>query len=228
VLAESAQKGVAFDDEQEAYDLARVAAYENRPGRLAARRDLPDYIAKGYVPSDFRMARSPRPRSTLRPTRRSGAGRRSSGSTWTRRTSVRAARATCITGTRGRLLPSQEVGRQVGAVRHPDEHGRRLRRGERVDYLWMVPHDPEGLADTLGGTEARSGGCASSSSSPWRTSHVGRAQPLLAEQRAGHRRAWYFAAWGSPGETFRWVDWIVTQLYTSGSTASPATTTAAR
>jgi predicted alpha-1,2-mannosidase len=92
--------------------------------------------------------------------------------------------------------------------------------GNARQYLWLVPHDPEALFDTLGGEELA----------------LGRLEEFMEEAAVeqveglpGAPGAWYwhgnepdihapwlFALAGRPDRTRHWVDWVVETLYTTG------------
>ncbi len=86
--------------------------------------------------------------------------------------------------------------------------------GDAWQYLWLAPHDPEGLAEVLGG----------------RTAALERLefffQGLVDEGVLAFPQAYYwhgnepdihaaylFALWGDPDSTIRWVRWIQQNLY---------------
>jgi predicted alpha-1,2-mannosidase len=91
--------------------------------------------------------------------------------------------------------------------------------GNARQYLWLAPHDPEGLFDTLGGTEAT----------------LERLDEMMVEGQMQHEDEtypdalygtwywhgnepglhipWLFALAGAPDETRRWVNWILDNEY---------------
>lgn len=86
--------------------------------------------------------------------------------------------------------------------------------GNAWQYLWLVPHDPEGLAETLGGKEQA----------------IARLdqlfEGLVEEGVSAFPQTWYwhgnepdihaaylFALWGDPDRTIRWARWIQQNLY---------------
>ncbi len=94
--------------------------------------------------------------------------------------------------------------------------------GNAWHYLWMVPHDPEGLAETLGGQDAALGRLreffdASLEDVPI----VGVRSHYWPSNEPDINAPWLFAAWGSPGESYRLVDWAVTELYGDGPDGIP-------
>lgn len=224
VLAESAQKGVAFDDEAAAYDLARVSAFGPSPGPIGGRDgDLPDYLARGYVPADV-----------------------SGGSvSKTQEYAVADAALARWAARLGRGADADELGlrgknyqnlydAEFGFFRPKNADGSWAAKpsptmstdayveGNAWHYLWMVPHDPEGLAETLGGHQA---GLARLrelfEASETETPVLGTRKYYWPSNEPDISAPWFFAAWGSPGETWRWVDWIVTTLYGDGVDGIP-------
>ena len=94
--------------------------------------------------------------------------------------------------------------------------------GDAHQYLWLAPHDPEGLATTLGGTEMA----------------LGRLRDLFAHSAAERHTpappVWYwqgnepdihvpylFALWGSPDETQVWARWALRAFYKEGPLGLP-------
>ncbi len=219
VLSESAQKGVPFDDEPAAYALARVAAYELSPGPVGGRdSDLPDYLAKGYVPSDV-----------------------SNGSvSKTQEYAVADAALGHWAARLGIAADADELGQRGKNYQHHYDPSIGYFRGKKSDgtfapfgtptamsddfvegnpshYLWMAPHDPEGLAETLGGEAAaldrlREFFDASKEDVPV----LGVRAHYWPSNEPDINAPWLFAAWGSPGESWNAVDWIVTELYGDG------------
>jgi predicted alpha-1,2-mannosidase len=224
VLAESAAKGVIFDDEQRAYELARVAAYAASPGPIGGRDpDLPDYLAKGYVPADVY-------KNSVAKTQEYAVADGALG-LWAARL--------------GRASDADELmarGRNYANVFDPGEGFFRPKNadgswapmpsptmmndayveGNAWHYLWMVPHDPEGLAELLGGPgpaldRLREFFVASETDVPI----LGVRRYYWPSNEPDISAPWFFAAWGSPGESWRWVDWIVTTLYGDGVDGLP-------
>jgi predicted alpha-1,2-mannosidase len=224
VLAESALKGLPFDDEALAYDLARVAAYAPSPGPIGGRdADLPDYIAKGYVPADvssgsvsktqeYAVADSALARWAERLGRTSDAedlGRR--GKSY----------AALFDSSQGFFRGKNADGSWV-AMPPPTAMDDMFVEGNAWHYLWMVPHDPEGLAETLGGKEValerlREFFASSESDLPV----LGVRRYYWPSNEPDISAPWFFAVWGAPAESWRWIDWIVTTLYGDGVDGLP-------
>lgn len=224
VLAESALKGVPFDDENRAYELARFAAYELSPGPIGGRdADLTDYLALGYVPADV-----------------------TSGSvSKTQEYAVADAALARWAARLGRDADAGELGeRGKSYARHWDESAGFFRakhadgswaamaaptmmddsyvEGNAWHYLWMVPHDPDGLAETMGGTDAALARLREFfENSLTDVPILGVRKYYWPSNEPDISAPWFFAAWGEPGESWRWVDWIVTTLYGVGVDGIP-------
>lgn len=224
VLSEMAQKGVAFDDEDQAYQLARVAAYGPSPGPIGGRDgDLPDYLTKGYVPSDVSKGSVSKTQEY--------AVADAALARWAERLGLDAD-ATEL-GARGQSYRAH-YDADVGFFRakkadgswspfgDPTSMDADYVEGNAWHYLWMVPHDPDGLAELLGGQQAalrRLRGFFEESEQEL---------PLFGVRKfywpanePDINAPWLFAAWGSPAESYRWVDWAVTSLYGTGVDGLP-------
>lgn len=224
VLSESAQKGVGFDDEGAAYDLARVAAYGPSPGPVGGRdEDLPAYVLKGYVPEDvsggsvsktqeYAVADAALARWAERLGRTSDAadlGAR--GSSW----------KALFDPSVGFFRAKKSDG-SWAPFNVPTAMDDAFVEGNAWHYLWMVPHDPEGLAETLGGKDAALGRLRELfEASLGEVPLLGVRKYYWHSNEPDINAAWLFAAWGSPAETWRWVDWIVTELYGTGVDGIP-------
>jgi predicted alpha-1,2-mannosidase len=224
VLAESALKGVAFDDEKEAYALARVAAYGPSPGPIGGRGgELPDYLALGYVPRD----------------------KHGGSVSKTQEYAVADAALARWAERLGLGADASELGARGKSYQKLYDPGEGFFRGKNADgswapfagpalmsddyvegnawhYLWMAPHDPEGLGETLGGPGPALGRLreffdASLGEEPV----LGVRKQYWPSNEPDISAPWFFAAWGSPGESYRWIDWIVTTLYTDGEGGIP-------
>lgn len=224
VLAESAQKGVAFEDEDAAYALARVAAYGPSPGPVGGRdADLDEYLAKGYVPSDVSGGSVSK---TQEYAVADGAlalwaaklGKTADASELAVRGKAYAKHYDAGTG----FFRAKKSDGSWAALGDPTAMNDDYVEGNAWHYLWMVPHDPEGLAETLGGEAAalerlREFFEASKEDKPI----LGVRSHYWPSNEPDIGAPWLFAAWGSPGESFSWVDWIVTELYGDGVDGIP-------
>lgn len=222
VLVESALKGVRFDEDQ-AYDLARVAAFGPSPGPVGGRDSIEDYLAYGYVPSDLHSG------SVAKTQEYAIADGALAG--WARRlgrdadASVLGAHASSW-----RALYDEST----GFFRGKDSAGAwapwpgettasdMYTEGNAWQYLWLVPHDPEGLAEVLGGPAAARERLA------WFFEQSSVEEPILGvRQYYWHGNepdlvaAWLFAPWGDRAATARWVNWAVDTMYGDGPDGVP-------
>ncbi len=223
VLAESAAKGVALDDEEQAYQYSRVTAYAAAPGTMGGRDAIADDLQYGYVPADDYSG------SVAKTLEYAIADH--ALAEWARRlghdtdASELAARAgnwrnlyDADTGFLRAKLADGSWADWPGAAEQDDAYT----EGTAWQYLFMVPHDLDGLAETLGGREAALGKlrelfAASADETPslglrlyyWQ----GNEPDLIAP--------WAFAALGEPGESGRWIDWIFTDNYGTGPDGLP-------
>lgn len=222
VLAESAAKGVAMD-EQKAYELSRAAAFGPVSGGCGGRTAIGDYLTLGYVPSDDTDGSVSHTQEY--------AVADAALATWARRLG-RTADAEALEKRGGSWASLYDS--QVGFFRgkHADgtwdtfpgpvAGGGPYTEGDAWQYLWMVPHDPQGLAATLGGREKA-------------LERLREYFEKSAEEKpvVGHRNyhwqgnepdihaPWLFAAWQSPAEAVRWVDWVWATMYGTGPDGLP-------
>jgi predicted alpha-1,2-mannosidase len=218
VLAEMAVKGVVFEDESRAYDLARVAAFGPAPGAVGGRSAAADYLAHGYVPSDLHGGSVSRTQEY--------AIADAALADWARRL--------------GRDDDAQVLQERAGWYRklYDDEVGffRGLRsdgswetwrgelgqdpmfiEGDAWQYLWLAPHDADGLAETLGG-RARA---VQRLSEFFENSAI--EEPVLGFRsyywhgnEPDLHAPWLFAMWGERDRTVRWVRWVAETFYGTG------------
>jgi predicted alpha-1,2-mannosidase len=227
VLAESALKGVHFDDEKAAYELARIAAYGPSPGPVGGRgtKELPPYIALGYVPSDVGAS------GCVSKTQEYAVADAALGR-WAEKLGI-ASDAAELTERGKSYAALFDPG--VGFFRGKKSDGSwapfglptamddtQYVEGDAWHYLWMVPQDPDGLAETLGGREAalerlREFFQLSKDEQPI----IGVRSHYWPSNEPDIDAPWLFAAWGSPGESYEWVDWAVTALYGDGPDGIP-------
>lgn len=224
VLVESALKGVPFDDEAAAYALARVSAFGPPPGLVGGRSAIESYLAYGYVPSDasngsvshtqeYAIADAALARWAERLGYDDDAmllGERGDAWTWLYDDSV------------GFFRPRLASG-EWDAMPDPTEQDGPYVEGDAWQYLWLVPHDPEGLAERLGGPDAArerlreyfelSAGEDGNGTLP-RLYHWQGNQPDI-------HAPWLFAAWGDPAEASVWIDWVVRSFYDVGFNGMP-------
>jgi predicted alpha-1,2-mannosidase len=224
VLAESALKGIHFDDEDAAYQLARVAAYGPSPGPIGGRdADIADYLAKGYVPSDVTFGSVSKTQEY--------AVADAALANWAKKLGISADADEL--GARGKNYENH-WDPEVGYFRGKESDGSwapfgsptamndDYTEGNAGHYLWMVPHDPDGLGETLGGREAaldrlREFFAASHDEEPI----LGTRSYYWPSNEPDINAPWLFAAWGAPNESWNEIDWIVTELYGTGVDGIP-------
>jgi predicted alpha-1,2-mannosidase len=219
VLAESAAKGIAFDDEEAAFDIARVTAFGPAPGDIGGRGAVEDYLEYGFVAADNHNGSVSR---TQEYAIADGAL-----AAWAERLG-RDDDAAILAEHANSYQPlfDPEIGFFRGKMsdgsftKWNGEHGEdpQYTEGSAWQYLWLAPHDPEGLAETLGGREQ-----ALTRLRTFFDTSVDE-EPIL-----GHRNfywhgnepalhaPWLFATWGARDETARWVRWIADSFYGTGS-----------
>ncbi len=224
VLAESALKGVSFESEREAYALARVAAFGPSPGPVGGRGgDLDAYLQHGYVPADVS-------KGSVAKTQEYAVADAALGR-WAARLGEAADAEQLARRGRGyaRVYDASTgffIGRNADGswvpFSTPERQDSAYVEGNAWHYLWMVPHDPAGLAALLGGEAAalerlRRFFLDSEAESPV----LGVRNHYWPSNEPDITAPWLFAAWGRPEESYRWVDWAVTELYTDGIDGIP-------
>lgn len=218
VLAESAAKGVAFDDEEAAYAIARTTAFGPAPGEVGGRSGIEDYLTYGYVAYGNHGGSVSRTQEY--------AIADDALARWAERlghsddAAVLAEHARSYRGLydpelgffRGRT-PSGDWAPWNGALGEDPQYT----EGSAWQYLWLAPHDPDGLAETLGGREE----ALERLRTFFEESEI--EQPVL-----GHRKyywhgnepdihaPWLFALWGERAEGARWVRWAAESFYGTG------------
>lgn len=222
VLAESALKGVDFDDEEAAFELALVTAQGPAPGAVGGRSAIEDYLALGYVPGDVSSSVSRTMEYAIAD---------AALSRWAARLG-RDAQAETL-GERGHAaegLYDPKVGFHRAKDRDGDfapfegetNHGGPYVEGTPWQYLWLEPHDPDALAELLGGPEAARerlqtyfdlskeeiGGLGP------RDYHWQGNQPDI-------HAPWLFAMWGDRPQAMRFIRWVVDKFYDVGPNGMP-------
>jgi predicted alpha-1,2-mannosidase len=223
VLAESAAKGIAFDDEEAAYQIARVTAFGPAPGDIGGRDAIEDYLAHGYVPADA-----------------------TNGSvSQTQEFAIADGALAAWAARLGHADDAAELGAHALSYRQLYDGETGFFRGRNRDgsltpwqgdvaaasdytegdawqYLWLAPHDPEGLAETLGGRDA--------ALARLRTFFEASAveEPVLGHRtyywhgnEPGLHTPWLFAIWGSRDESARWTRWATDTFYGTGPDGLP-------
>jgi predicted alpha-1,2-mannosidase len=215
VMAEMGAKGIAFDEEA-AYAFARATAFGPATGPVGGRGTVDGYLAVGYVPADEGSG------SVARTLEFASADFALAG--WARRlgktddadlleTRARAAWRAHWNPQSGFLHPRNRDGSWAD-LGDPLAYDTHYVEGNAWQYLWMVPHDPDGLAEAMGGADAA----------------VQRLETFFGSSEAEEPllglRSWYwhgnepdlvapwmFVPWGRPVRAVHWVDWIVDTMY---------------
>lgn len=223
VMAESALKGVLTADEEAAYQYSRATAYGPATGVSGGRSYIAEYLEYGYVPHDVAGG------SVSRTMEYAIADW--SVAQWARRLGHEAD-AVELEGRAGNWRNVFDEG--SGFVRPrlanggwaswngPDDEHEGFTEGDAWQYVWMVPHDLDGLAEVLGGTrlalaKLREFFALSETETPalglrlfyWH----GNEPDIIAP--------WIFAAWGEPGESAKWINWIFEEHYGTGPDGLP-------
>lgn len=223
VLAESAAKGIAFDDEAAAYAVSRVTAFGPAPSHIGGRGAIVDYLELGYVPAD-------RHGGSVSKTQEYAIADAALAA-WAERLGAAADVETL--GGRARsyqTLYDEDLGffrgmnadGSFGDWRGELGEDPQYTEGSAWQYLWLAPHDPEGLADTLGGRERALG----------RLRHFFAAsaveEPILGHRsyywhgnEPGLHTPWLFALWGERAETATWTRWAADTFYGLGPEGLP-------
>jgi predicted alpha-1,2-mannosidase len=223
VLVESALKGVPFEDEAAAYALARVSAFGPPPGLVGGRSAIEPYLAYGYVPSDENNGSVSHTQEY--------AIADAALARWAEHLGYDDDAA--LLGERGSAW-AQVYDERVGFFRprlasgewdelpDPTAHDGPYVEGTAWQYLWLVPHDPDGLAELLGGPEAARERLleyfelsdAEADGFGPRLYHWQGNQPDI-------HAPWLFAMWGDPAAATVWIDWVVRRFYDVGPNGMP-------
>jgi predicted alpha-1,2-mannosidase len=221
VLAESALKGVPFDDEKKAYQLARVAAYAPSPGPCGGRDAIAEYLKLGYVPSTVGGSVSRTQEYAVADAALAGWAKRLGNGDAAELGKRGRSYARLYDPTSGFFRAKQADGSFVPGV-NPDAMSDEYVEGNAWHYLFMAPHDPEGLAETLGGKDAALGRLREFfEASKDDASILGVRRHYWPSNEPDIGAPWLFAAWGSPAESWQWLDWIVTTFYGTGPDGIP-------
>ena len=224
VLAEAAQKGVPFEDEMAAYQLARRAAYELSPGPIGGRDgDLPDYLKHGFVPKEATTG-------SVSKTQEYAAADAALGAWAKRLKQTKDAKELSARGKNYAAVYDKETGffraktaaGDFGPPGDPDRMSEQYVEGNAWHYLFMVPHDPDGLAETLGGPDAalerlRDLFMASKGDVPL----LGQRTHYWQSNEPNINAPFLFAAWGHPDESYEAVDWVIGESYGTGTDGLP-------
>lgn len=224
VLVESALKGVPFDDEAAAYAWARVSAFGPPPGLVGGRSAIVPYLEHGYVPSDENNGSVSHTQEY--------AIADAALARWAERLGYDDDAA--LLGERGGAW-AQVYDERIGFFRprlasgewgewsDPTAHDGPYVEGNAWQYLWLVPHDPEGLAALLGGPEAARGRLLEYFELSYAEGGEGSLPRLYHWQgnQPDIHAPWLFAMWGDPAAATTWIDWVVDSFYDVGPNGMP-------
>jgi predicted alpha-1,2-mannosidase len=222
VLTESALKGIEFD-EARAFTYAKATAYGPAPGQAGGRNAPNDYIDYGYVPDDLHGGSVS---MTLEYASADYAlsmwadrlGDTTTASDLLARSSSWKAHWHAESGF---LRPLDSNGQWVRWLSPTQEHEGYV-EGTAWQYLWMIPHDLDGLAEILGGREAALTKLRTFfEESENETPSLGLRLYYWHGNEPDIIAPWIFAAWGRPAESVRWIDWIVREHYGLGADGLP-------
>lgn len=217
VLADSALKGIDFDYDA-AFDLALFTAYNPAPGSMGGRSAISDYVTYGYVPADLHNTSVSR---TLEYTLTDYAlaewadaiGRSEGDALRTRSDNWRM----LYDPSAGFLVPKNSDGTWA-EFSDPLEHSEDYTEGDAWQYLWLVPHDLNGLAETLGGKEAALTKLREFfTESEVEIPQVGMRLYYWHGNEPDIHAPWIFAALGEPAESVYWIDWVMREQYGVGA-----------
>lgn len=220
VMAESIAKGVKPTvGEQKAYELSRVDAFGPSPGPIGGRGSIQDYLKYGYVPADKVGGSVSRTQEYASADYAMAAWAKALG---------KSADAAALSkhAQSWQKLYDPAVGFFHGmnsdgkfdAWNGDTTDAEDYTEGDAWQYLWLVPQDPAGLAQTLGGADkaiAKLDEFFTQSESE--TPLLGRRKYYWHGNEPDLIAAWLYAAWGSPEKSVKWVDWIVHTFYATGA-----------
>lgn len=217
VLAESAMKGVDFD-RAKGYALSRVSAVGKQPGRMGGRGSIEPYMQYGYVPADMSSGSVSRTQEY--------ATADAALANWAKlRGETADAEAFAARADSWRTLYDAESGFFRGkksdgswaAMSLPTVQAEMYTEGNAWQYLWMIGHDPAGLADQLGGEEAaRTRLQEFFDSSREETAVLGVRNYYWHGNEPNILAPWLFAAWGDRTSTRDFVHWVIDEMYGTG------------
>lgn len=105
---------------------------------------------------------------------------------------------------------------------NPDRWDESYAEGDAHQYLWLAPHDPDGLAETLGGRDTALTRLRDLFTRSARERHTVLAPVYYWQGNEPDIHVPYlFAAWGSPDETAFWSRWALRAFYGDGPNGLP-------
>ncbi len=219
VMAEMAAKGIDFD-QAGAYEHAMRTAYGPSLGPVGGRSGIEDYVAHGFVPADLHGGSVSRTLEFASADFALAAWARALGhdaDAELLETRAAAAWRAIYDPDVGYFRGKNSDGTWVpwsGPLSEEDTYV----EGNAGHYLWMVPHELDGLAEILGGEAtalSRLGEYFDNSrmEEPGLGPRIyywhGNEPDLLAP--------WLFAAWGRPDLSVEWIEWVVRSVYGTGA-----------
>ncbi len=223
VLAESAAKGVSFADEMAAYEMARVTAFAPAPGRIGGRGAIEDYLKYGYVPADgYKGSVSKTQEYAIADAALAAWAERLGRDDDARVLKERASSYKQLFDPGTGFFRGMD--RDGSFTRWGGELGQdpQYTEGSAWQYLWLAPHDPVGLADTLGGRERALGRLvaffdASAEEEPV----LGHRSYYWHGNEPGLHTPWLFSIWGERADTGKWTRWAAETFYGTGPEGLP-------
>lgn len=221
VLAESAVKGIVFD-EQAAFDLALFTAYNEPPGTMGGRGGITDYVTHGYVPADLHSGSVSMTLEYVatdyalaewadRLGRAEAAALRTRSGNW----------RMLYNAATGFLVPKRSDG-SWGAFQDPLDQSDDYTEGNAWQYLWLVLHELDGLAEILGGRTAALAKLREFfDESEQEMASLGLRLYYWHGNEPDIHAPWIFAAWGEPAESAYWIDWVMREHYGTGPDGLP-------
>lgn len=221
VLAESALKGVDFD-EQTAFDLALFTAYNEPPGTMGGRDSIADYVTYGYVPADGNSGSVSRTLEYVAADHALAEWGDALGRTEADDLRQRSRNWRMLYDpAKGFLVPKRKDG-SWARFNDPLDQSDAYTEGDAWQYLWLALHDLDGLAETLGGS-----GAALSKLREFFDQSEAEVAPAGLRLYYWHgnepdiHAPWIFAAWGQPAESAHWIDWVMRTQYGTGPDGLP-------
>ncbi len=220
VIAESIAKGVKPSvGEAKAYELARVDAFGPSPGPIGGRGSIADYLKYGYVPADKAGGSVSRTLEYASADYAMAAWAKKLGKSADAQTlSKHADSWKKLYDPALGFFHGMNSDGKFDAWRGDTAVGNDYTEGDAWQYMWLVPQDPAGLAQILGGTHK-----AVAKLDEFFTQSENEKPLVGARMYYWHGNepdliaAWLYAAWGDPARTDKWVDWIVHTFYGTGN-----------
>lgn len=217
VLAESALKGVEFDQER-AYALSRVSAVGVAPGVMGGRGSITPYLEYGYVPADMAGGSVSRTLEyTTADAALAGWARALGKSADAELFSDHAAQWRGIYDDESGFFRGKQSDGSWATMPLPTVQNDMYTEGNAWQYLWMVAHDPEGLAERMGGeATARARLQEFFEASKYEVPIVGVRNYYWHGNEPNIVAPWLFAAWGDRDSTRDFVHWVIDEMYGTG------------